>query len=175
MQCMKCGRDMLDTLDPCPLCIIEQLQIDKAELLKSGQSFLDHINTQANEIEWMKEWILRQTPAEIADLKKNYFKCNREYKMLRDSFIKQAAEIARLNELCNEQVQLLDADYNVQALLSAKAEIARLKAIIGDVQNSRKSRYIGVTGGGNMPFYYPVEDVDEAIAGLGKLSKALKG
>ena len=25
---MKCGRDMLDTLDPCPLCTIDQLQAE---------------------------------------------------------------------------------------------------------------------------------------------------
>jgi len=35
-------------------------------------------------------------------------------------------EITRLFDICNEQLQMLDADYNASALLSAKSEIARL-------------------------------------------------
>lgn len=59
-------------------------------------------------------------------------------------------------------------------LENLKKENKELKAIIGDVQNSRKSRYGGITGGGSMIFYYPVEEVEEALAGLGKLSKKNK-
>ncbi len=62
----------------------------------------------------------------------------------------------------------------LEAQLQAKdKEIEKWKAIVGDVQEARRSRNIGPTGGGNKPMYYPVEAVSEAIAGLGKNSLAL--
>lgn len=53
-------------------------------------------------------------------------------------------------------------------------KVAEWKAIVGDVQMSRKSKNIGPTGGGSLSIYYPTEAVAEALAGLGPNSIALK-
>ena len=68
---------------------------------------------------------IKQLQAELEQAKKPH--CCFEEPVTCECAKDALAEIARLNELCKDQLQMLDADYNVQALLSAKSEINRLK------------------------------------------------
>lgn len=60
----------------------------------------------------------------------------------------------------------------VSCTLKSK-QIAMLKAMLADVQDARRQKFIGITPGGNPAIYYNTQAVEEALCGLGAHASAL--
>lgn len=54
---------------------------------------------------------------------------------------------------------------------AAMEEIERLRAIIGDIEDSKRPAHNRPCGGGSPQYFYPADRVDEALLGLGRRSQ----